>query len=65
MKKHKMTLIIFYIVAAVLDISAIIAFANSEHIGIGSALLCFGSVFLCLGTRFSYKNSDSDNDEKK
>jgi hypothetical protein len=56
--------IIFFIISAVMNISAIIFFATGNESSLGSVFLCSGSAFLCIGTAFARKDSEHKENEK-
>ena len=64
MKDLKINPIIFFIISAVMNISAIIFFATGNESSLGTVFLCSGSAFLCIGTAFSRKDSEHKENEK-
>ena len=65
MKKYTIISTVFSIAATLLFLAGIVAFAKSETIAVGSALVSSGSVFLCLGIFFSNKIRNEDDSDKK
>ena len=68
MKRNKKTAIIFYIIAGIFYIIAIINIFDKTTRGMGVFWLSLGSMWLCLGTVYINKsqnkddNSDSDDE---
>ena len=53
---------LFYILSAVFNILAIVMFAGDS--GMGPMWLCLGSSFLCLGTVFSRRAREGEEEKK-
>ena len=64
MKNLVKTPTIFFIISAIMNISAIILFATGNENSLGTVFLCSGSAFLCLGSAFARKASENKDDEK-
>ena len=63
MKNFKNRSTLFYIVAVLFDIAAIITFAGGNHNSMGAVWLCLGSTFLCLGSSYSQKSKERDENQ--
>ena len=54
MKKKNIGLL-FYILSAIFNVTAIVMFAGGNESGTGAMWLCLGAAFLCLGSHWSMK----------
>ena len=62
MKKDKVSATLYYVAAVLFNLAAIINFASSNSNSPGVVCLALGSLFLCLGCRYTRKSKmDNDN----
>ena len=64
MKNAKNTSTIFYIIAVLFYVAAIITFGTGNHNSTGVILLCLGSMFLSIGTTKRRRESSKDDTNK-
>ena len=62
MKKYKLISTLFYVAAVLYYLAAIITFVSGNHNSTGIMWLCLGSAILCFGSVFLNKSKDNDND---
>ena len=63
MKKYKLTSTLFYVAAVLYYLAAIITFVSGNNNSTGIMWLCLGSTFFCLGSVYSKKAKEDDNDK--
>ena len=64
MKRNRKIAIVYYILAVLFFIVAIINIFDESNIGRGLTWLCLGSIWLCLGTVYINKDDNSDSDDE-
>ena len=60
MKNENVSAILFYTAAILFDSAAIISFIGGNNNSNGVMWLCFGSMFLCLGSSYSKKSKKNE-----
>ena len=63
MRKNKNKSTLFYVSAVLFNLAAILNFVGGDHNSMAVVWLCLGSTFLCLGSVYS-KKSKENNDNK-
>ena len=60
MTNQKVSAILYYTAAILFDSAAIISFIGGNNGNKGVMWLCFGSMFLCLGSSYSKKSKKNE-----
>lgn len=64
MKKTRIAAILYYMVAMLIDLSALILIFRSNNRNAGLILLCIGSAMLCFGGALANRSDKEPQDEE-
>lgn len=69
MKKTRIAAILYYIVAVLIDLSALVVIFRNRNTNVGILLLCIGSAMLCFGgalaNRYARETENQQDEENK
>lgn len=64
MKRTRIAAMLYYLVAGLIDLSALVVIFRSHNTNIGVLLLCIGSAMLCFGGAFANRYEKEQQDEE-